>query len=147
MFIFLPFLVVAFGSEMLRLEINWFWWLPPLALFSLIILAAPFRNPITITFRPSVRRMELQFLLRRNPVVYSFDQLDSIRSKIIEPGESAYVQLEVYLKNGKGIALISDEPAWVAPFIGRSSMREPVGLTNLRRKISGSTGINDHGFS
>lgn len=146
MLIFIPLLAVAFASEMFRLGVNLFWWFPPLALFSLAFLVAPFRAPFAIVFRPSARRMELRFMLRRNPLVYSFDELDSIRSKILESGKSTYVQLEVCLKNGKGIALISEDPAWVAPFIGRSSMREPTGISNLRRKISSATGIKDIGF-
>lgn len=146
MLIFIPLLAVAFASEMLRLGVNLFWWLPPLALFSLAVLVAPFKSPFAIVFRPSARSMELRYILRRNPLVYSFDELNLIRSKVLVSGKSTYVQLEVCLKNGKGITLISEDPAWVAPFVGRSSMREPAGITNLRKQISSATGIKDIGF-
>lgn len=145
--IFIPLLSIAFAFEMFRLGINPLWWQPPLALISLAIVVVPFKTPFAIVFRPSTKSMELRYRLGRHPTVYSFNELDFIQSYIRVSGEAdTYVQLEVHLKNGQRIPLISEHAAWDAPFVGLSSAREPAGITNLRRKISSATGIKDIGF-
>ena len=148
MFVFVPFLVAVFASEMVLQRINPFWWVPPLILISLVMLV-PFRDPFAIVFRGSSRTMEVRYRIGRRPRIYSFDDLDFIQSFIRVSGEAdTYVQLEVRLKNGKRIPLISENAAWdsSAPLFSLSGAREPQDITNLRRQISSSTGIRDLGF-
>lgn len=149
MLIFIYPLLAAFAFGMFGLGINPFWWAPPIALISVEIMLIPFAAPFAVVFRPSIRTMELRYRLGRHSNVYSFNELDSIQSYIRVSGESdTYVQLEVSLKNGKRIPLISERAAWdsSAPILGLSGAREPDGLTNLRRKISSVTGMRDLGF-
>jgi hypothetical protein len=144
-----PFLFAAFVTEMLRLGINPLWWVPPLVLISLAVAVILFKTPFAIVIRPSTKTIELRYPIARRPHVYSFDELDFIKSYVSFSGEAdVYVELEVRLKSGKRIPLAKEHAAWnrSAPVIGTSGAEEPQDLTSLRRKISSTTGVRDLGF-
>lgn len=148
MLLFAPFLGVAFAGEMLRQGINIFWWGPPLALISILVLAAPFRVPREIVFSDLSRTMELRYRLRRSSRVHPFDDLDSIRSFIETTGDNdTYIRLEICMKTGERIAIKTELPSWDnSDFLGLKGCQEPESLANLRRKIASLTGISDLGF-
>lgn len=149
MFVLLPFLAVALASVMLHLGINPFWWVPLLALIAIAILVGPYKVPVEIIFRAKPRTMEIRYRFGRRPKVYAFDEFNFIRSHIEISGEAdTYIQLEVCLKNGNRIPLMSELAAWdsSAPLVGLSGAREPQSLTDLRRNIATTTGVQDFGL-
>ncbi len=142
-------LAAASASQMLLLEINPVWWVPPHVLVAAVILFSLFATPIAIAVRPCVRTMVLRYQLGYRSKSYSFDELDSIWSYVrVSSGADTDVVLEVRLKNGERVVLVSARAAWdkfAAP-IGFSGAREPQDLTDLRRQISSATGMRDLGF-
>ncbi|MDD4910902.1 MAG: hypothetical protein PHP57_01275 [Sideroxydans sp.] len=144
LFLLAPLLALAFVLFMLQYEIKLIWWAPPLALTLFMVLALPFFKPYKIIFVPSNRIVEVHHRLRAKPTCYIFDELESIKSCDTFSGEGdTYIQLEVLLKNGNRIALLTTSPVW-GTFL--SGYTEPEELSNLRGKIATMAGIKDLGF-
>jgi hypothetical protein len=135
---------MAFVLVILQYEIKLFWWVPPLALTLFMVLAVPFFKPYKIVFVPSNRIVEVHRRLRAKPTCYTFDELESIRTCDIFSGEGdTYIQLEIQLKNGNRVALITASPVW-GTFL--SGYTEPEELSDLREKVATMAGIKDLGF-
>lgn len=146
MLVFLPFLMAAVAGEFFRRDINAFWWGPPLALITVLVLATLLRRPHEIVFKHQTQTMELRYRLGRKTRVLPFDALDSIQSYIKTSGENdKYVQLEIRLKDGERIAVKTEIPSWDG-FLGLKGGNEPESLARLRRQIALLTGIKDVGF-
>lgn len=146
MMVFAPFLMAALGSELFRQDIDVFWWGPPLALITMLVIAVPLRRPREIVFKKQAQTMELRYRLGRKTRVIPFDTLDSIQSYIKTSGESdQYVHLEIRLKDGERIAVKTETPSWEG-FLGLKGGSEPESLARLRGQIASLTGIKDIGF-
>jgi hypothetical protein len=140
---FVPFTAVALGVEMWRRDINLFWWAPPLALVTGLVISLPFRRPREIVFNAANRTMELRYGFGRPPRIYRFNELSSIHSYITTSPESdTNIRLEVRLKKGGRIAIKEQRSYWTDSF----RYQEPKELAGLRTQIASLTGVKDHGF-
>lgn len=149
-FLFSLFLVSAIVFAMFYVGISPFWWVS-LALISVVTSVRPFKAPVEIAFRTGPKTMELRYRTGRRPDVYTFDELNYVRSHIQVSGDGdAYFQLAVTLRSGERIALKRELAVWdrsVPWWRGMSGAREPHSLTDLRRKIASVARIQDFGSS
>lgn len=148
--VFSLFMISAIVFAMFYVGIGPFWWVS-LALISIATSVRPFKAPVEIVFRSDPRTMELRYRTGRRPDVYTFDELNYVRSHSDVSGDGdAYFQLAVTLRSGERIPLKRELATWDPSYPwwrGMSGAREPQSLTDLRRKIASVAGIQDFGSS